>query len=138
MKNPSIPTQIIDQKITRIWRGYAGVIFLELGKLSKELLKSSKGDYFSQWGEFTIMIEGDWLLKKENKEILNVVESQYSEIDDILKEVVGLRLDSSEFNKSNNDFVFRIGKKYDLIISGQKNQQLTIFNKSKTIFKFGE
>lgn len=47
-------------------------------------MPSPRGDYFSEKGEFTIMVEGKWLLKKGDKEILNGFESSYKNIDEIL------------------------------------------------------
>jgi len=127
-----------DKKINRVWRGYAGVIFLELGKLTRKLINHSKGDYYSEKGEFTIMIEGDWLLEKEGKEIVNVTKSSYQKIDETISKLVSLDLKSVKLDESSNSFDFTIGSKYHLRMSAIEDQELTVFKKEKIIFEFGE
>ncbi len=129
---------IFNQQITKVWRGYAAVIFLELGQLSTELKHSVKGDYSSEKGEFTIMIEGKWVLKKGDKELLNSDESSYQDIDKTLNFLVNLKIIGAQFDQSTDNFILQIDEDYLLEIIDFKNNRLTIFRGKKNLFELGK
>lgn len=129
---------IFNQQITKVWRGYAAVIFLELGQLSTELKHSVKGDYSSEKGKFTIMIEGKWVLKKGDKELLNSYASSYQDIDKTLNFLVNLKIIVAQFDQSTDNFILQIDEDYLLEISDFKNNRLTIFRGKEILFELGK
>lgn len=118
--------QILGQKISKIWCGYAAVFFLELGELSSLVKQSVKGEYSSEKGEFTIMIEGDWLLKKGDEVLLQRFSSSYEDIESITADLIGTEVKSITIDEANKSVDLGVGSNYSLLVKEHSGHQLTI------------
>ncbi len=72
---------VVEKQISKVWCGYAAFLFVELGPLFTVIITSKKGNYSSERGEYTIMIDGNWNIYKDSKRVVNGLESSYSDID---------------------------------------------------------
>src|SRR6266481_4815561 len=91
--------QIVNEKISRAWKGYGSALFLELGDLNNELAWQKGGKPIpSPTGEWTLSGEGTWKLLRDSKLILDSKNASDSDIKKIVKEFEGLKIKDTDIN----------------------------------------
>ena len=85
--------RIAGYKITRVWLGYADVLFLECGRLKKEKLPTSKGIRWSTHGQITFMLDCQWRVEKKRSIDFGISDST-KKLENRIKGLVGLRIAS--------------------------------------------
>lgn len=81
--------ELTQMKLSHVWDGYAGTVFLEFGQLSKSI--KSDGTAGNPNGEISIGIEWNWQLLDKNSTICTSEDAEDRWIA-ILKELVGANI----------------------------------------------
>jgi len=119
---------MIGKPINKIWMGYAGVLFLEIGNLHKVKRTATKKngetqEYFVEVGDFSFMIQPDWNMRFDDNEFTQKTLQENFVTENLTENITDVALSQSSYVFSLH---FGVNNSIEKKIKINKNKEMSI------------